>query len=424
MNTKFLTWHITPNLILGQKALANCLNDTGVKNPTLHVFLSKECNHLLDLQESSASHIPKNLLTPPVPGMVNLRVNFSIAKIKPYVGMAGCYAYFNKEGELLYIGSNTDYVSRMKNHYSKSKDLNRAFYNYIKTVGGFQHCQWVPILPFKNLAIKYQGEGNVLSEYDLDAMKFVTQFQARIVEQTLIHHFQPKFNSDNPVLFNNFWYYATVNDKDNVKVINVNGDVKYFSSLLKASLYTGVSDNHIRNVCNCTVPIYVYSSVMEEYLHFVVNFRPMVEPKVKVRYGNLKGFDTSILPERMVSVLTSQKKWLGMEYTYTHPQQAKNKLDIVYDKDLVYKVVNSEERVFSSVLNDYVYLVTKNKSLGYKHLETQAKTIKVTDTRTNEVQIFQRQTDVHKALGMSNKTVMKYLANGRLYNSYLFEYGD
>ena len=87
-------------------------------------------------------------------------------------------------------------------------------------------------------------------------------------------------------------------------------------------------------------------------------------------------------------------------------------------------VVNSEERVFSSVLNDYVYLVTKNKSLGYKHLETQAKTIKVTDTRTNEVQIFQRQTDVHKALGMSNKTVMKYLANGRLYNSYLFEYGD
>lgn len=53
--------------------------------------------------------------------------------------MRGCYAFLYKEGVLLYVGSNTDYLSRMKNHYSKYKDHNYAFYNYVKEAGGIQH---------------------------------------------------------------------------------------------------------------------------------------------------------------------------------------------------------------------------------------------------------------------------------------------
>lgn len=61
-----IPWFFTPNLVKGQKALTNCFNDVAIKNPTLHAFLIKECGYLLELQESSASNIPLDLLTPPI----------------------------------------------------------------------------------------------------------------------------------------------------------------------------------------------------------------------------------------------------------------------------------------------------------------------------------------------------------------------
>ena len=63
-----------------------------------------------------------------------------------------------------------------------------------------------------------------------------------------------------------FWYSTQTYDQDNVLVVNSEGNINAFSSLLKTSLYTGISDNHIRNVCNSTTLIYVYSSVLEEAL--------------------------------------------------------------------------------------------------------------------------------------------------------------
>ena len=100
------------------------------------------------------------------------------------------------------------------------------------------------------------------------------------MEQALIHYYKPKYNSSLPVLFNKFWYYALAEDEDNVLVINGKGDAKNFSSLVKASLFTGISDNHIRNVCNCTSLIYVYSPVMEEDVHFVVKFDSTKNPTI------------------------------------------------------------------------------------------------------------------------------------------------
>ena len=145
-----------------QKALVDCFNDVAVKNPNLHLFLVKECGHLLDLEESTPSHIPVDILT--LSGLIDLGPNYSvfILFLKSNL-ISGLLCYI--DGKLLYIGLNTDYVTRIKNHYSKSKDLNRTFYTYVKEIGGFQQSQWTALLPFDSLAIKYQQEGNKLSGY-------------------------------------------------------------------------------------------------------------------------------------------------------------------------------------------------------------------------------------------------------------------
>lgn len=186
----YIPWVFTPHLIQGQKALIDCFHDVKVKNPALHTFLVKECSELVELQEFSPSYIPIDLLTPPISGLVSLGKNYSITKTKACE--LGCYAYFNEKGSLLYIGSNINYLTRMKNHYSKLKDLNYPFYTEVKAMGGFQYCKWVPLVSFENFAVKYQKEGNTLTPYDHETLKLVTQFKSRCIEQALIDYFNPK----------------------------------------------------------------------------------------------------------------------------------------------------------------------------------------------------------------------------------------
>jgi hypothetical protein len=93
----FIPWIFTPHLIQGQKALIDCFNDVKVKNLALHTFLVKECSELVELQESSPSYIPIDLLTPPISGLVSLGKIYSITKIKACESLAGCYALTKKE---------------------------------------------------------------------------------------------------------------------------------------------------------------------------------------------------------------------------------------------------------------------------------------------------------------------------------------
>lgn len=76
------------------------------------------------------------------------------------------------------------------------------------------------------------------------------------------------------------------------------------------------------------------------------------------------------------------------------------------------------------MLDAEVFLVTKDKTIGYSHLEATAKQIKVTNIITNEVNVFKRQTDVYSAFNISPKTVIKYLNNGQSYKNMTFEYYD
>ena len=76
--------------------------------------------------------------------------------------------------------------------------------------------------------------------------------------------------------------------------------------------------------------------------------------------------------------------------------------------------------VYSSVLNANIYLATANKASGYSHLETKAKSVKVTNTFTNEVQIFRRV--IRCTRSSKYVTVQKYLNTGNTYRDYQFEY--
>lgn len=169
----------------------------------------------------------------------------------------------------------------MKNHYSKHKDFDYAFYKHIKSLGGFHNCKFAPLLPFDSLSVKFASLNKTsLTNYQLEVLKFITQFKARAVEQALIIHFKPSYNSEK-VVFNQFWFDPTIETIDNVTVSNIKGDKHYFSSITKASMYTGISQNHIRNVCNCERPIFAYSTLMEEHVQFYVKNRPMTLPKLK-----------------------------------------------------------------------------------------------------------------------------------------------
>jgi hypothetical protein len=311
----------------------------------------------------------------------------------------------------------------MKNHYSILKDLNYPFYTEVKAMGGFQYCKWAPLVSFENFAVKYQKEGNTLTPYDHEALKLVTQFKSRCIEQALIDYFHPKFNSNKPVLFASYWSYGLEDDSQNVKVVNVMGDITYFSSVAKASQFTGVSQNHIRKTCNSTIPNFVFSPIMCEDIHYVVKNRPTIEPKVNVQRRQLKGFDFSVLPDGVVSVINVQKKWLGMEYTYPNVSLIKESLGLLCEEKLI-KLINIDQQIFSSVLNEKVYLVANKNTTNFKHLEVYDKKIKVTYLFTGEVQTFASRRLLCKTLKVAPKTLKKYLDSGLSFNNILFQYVD
>lgn len=84
------------------------------------------------------------------------------------------------------------------------------------------------------MVLATKKEGNVLSGYDQEVLKLVTQFKARCVEQALILSLISNPNITRTNQYNSLASginYAVKDDPDNVTVTNVKGDTYTFFHL-------------------------------------------------------------------------------------------------------------------------------------------------------------------------------------------------
>jgi hypothetical protein len=121
-------------MIEAQKVLVRMF-DSLPERDLLKFFLSKHCNHLLQLGFSKTGAMSSVPLT-------SYPVSSGISPVSPssYTRLAGVYAFTCVATGVLYIGSALCLNTRFKQHISDSSSPNRGgnnqFYRFVRSQGG------------------------------------------------------------------------------------------------------------------------------------------------------------------------------------------------------------------------------------------------------------------------------------------------
>lgn len=156
-----------------------------------------------------------NLVTDSLDKLIILNDNITI-KASKYAGVSGCYLLALNQLQqasakaTIYIGSTTDFNTRYKIHKTNStrssdkKSLHTPLYTSVRNLG-WENFIWLPFVITTNhytefFKINLDIISPVRGEHQYILRSF-TQFKARIYEQALISHYQPKLNGGKIVVF-------------------------------------------------------------------------------------------------------------------------------------------------------------------------------------------------------------------------------
>ncbi len=129
---------------------------------------------------------------------------------------AGVYVFINNQIKDFYIGSNTRFITRIKNHYSQikkavikkeDKNLSKFYKEVIKFGGNLGNFSWRPLHISNNYYLDFIYKHKELSN-DTQIFRVLdsfTKFEVRLLEQALISFLKPQYNNKIEVDFPVNW---------------------------------------------------------------------------------------------------------------------------------------------------------------------------------------------------------------------------
>lgn len=225
----------------------------------LKKYLRDHCMHLL-VEPKGNTGIPKSTFslsnwdnTKRLPDVYNADITQGLTQF------SGTYAIYSDVSHNFCIGSTTDYVMRLKNHYADSLNpslADRALYSEISRVGGWHHLRWKPIVNVPNYYLEFIKEHlDYTNDYPVfRVLQTFTQYEARIFEQAIQSYLQPKLNGPGDVTFTTVWNAndirpSLLGERSFIAVTERGKEIQ-FSSMSSAVNVLGTSRKTIMTVIN------------------------------------------------------------------------------------------------------------------------------------------------------------------------------
>lgn len=219
-----------------------------------------------------------------------------------------------------YVGSATDFSTRMGNHYSSvrnalSESGGSKLHVFINQ-SGITNFQWHMVKEVPNYFMDFiklhpESTDNKTVFHILQAF---TQYEARSIEQAVISAIEPQLNTNFDVTFLGKWnslqeYTDSLGSKS-IQVITKGGDTFNFSSIRSASKFLDVPKRNIQTYLNYNY--YFTSKPLDQMVKFVDSSMPLRagHPSSTDHLPLFPGIDFDSIPEKTVHVYNTDLKLL------------------------------------------------------------------------------------------------------------------
>lgn len=191
-------------------------------NSIYHSFLSDNCYHLINAPTGNTGVLKSSLL------LENLQLNNESFKLpsnyiaKLFPNGTGVYAVTSLDPNDYdqYIGSALDFKIRWIRHYDKISDSAntvRPFHSVIMENNINMEYLWTPVVKTVNyleLFIENYPDEKFSVDFE-QALKTFSQYEIRLIEQSIIYDIKPSLNSSDLVKYNFQWKRDITDIKDN-----------------------------------------------------------------------------------------------------------------------------------------------------------------------------------------------------------------
>lgn len=209
--------------------------------PSGHTGIRLQDTYLESLLANPHSHVLSPTFTP-----------------SDFPAKAGVYCVTNVETSEQYVGSAINYRARWETHYnditgSRPSPLHREFSRH-----GLDKFLWTPLETYTNYLYDFTLNHNTSRLLDYDsyrALQVLTQYNCRVLEQSITHAIEPALCGNQQVIFSFNWpsNYDSISvrgERPITAIEKTTGTVIEFNSLRAASKSLDIDQRSIKGILN------------------------------------------------------------------------------------------------------------------------------------------------------------------------------